>query len=119
MLKHELGALYVAYLSGFLCVALAVGLLASGCAGPRPLKGGRAVMTRTPAGVVEQTLVQSENPAQATKQAQESVKERRYTVPAGCWGKPRRTCRRWRRSSRPWRPPTWSSPSPAAWWRGS
>jgi hypothetical protein len=33
--------------------------------------------------VFEQTLVQSENPAQATKQDQESVKVRSYTVPAG------------------------------------
>jgi hypothetical protein len=47
------------------------------------LKGGRAVITRKPAGVFEQTLVQSENPAQATKQDQESVKVRSYTVPAG------------------------------------
>jgi hypothetical protein len=47
------------------------------------LKGGRAVITRKPSGVVEQTLVQSENPAQATKQDQESVKVRSYTVPAG------------------------------------
>ena len=50
---------------------------------PRPLKGGRAVTTHKPAGVIEQTLVQSENPAQATKQDQESVKVRTYTVPAG------------------------------------
>jgi hypothetical protein len=47
------------------------------------LKGGRAVITRKPTGVIEQTLVQSENPAQATKQDQESVKVRSYTVPAG------------------------------------
>jgi len=62
---------------------LALGLLATGCAGPRPLEGGRAVITRKPGGVVEQRLVQSENPAQATKQGQESVKVRSYTVPAG------------------------------------
>jgi hypothetical protein len=57
--------------------------MATGCAGPRPLKGGKAVITRKPAGVVEQTLVQGENPSQATKQDQESVKVRTYTVPAG------------------------------------
>jgi len=73
----------VGYLSRFLCVGYALALLATGCAGPRPLKGGRAVITRKPAGVVEQTLVQSENPAQATKQDQESVKVRTYTLPAG------------------------------------
>jgi hypothetical protein len=73
----------VDYLSRFLCVGFALALLATGCAGPRPLKGGKAVITRKPAGVVEQTLVQSENPAQATKQDQESVKVRTYLVPAG------------------------------------
>jgi hypothetical protein len=73
----------VDYLASFLCSWVALGLLATGCVGPRPLKGGRAVITRTPAGIVEQTLVQSENPAQATKQDQESVKVRTYTVPAG------------------------------------
>ena len=73
----------VDYLSRFLCVAFAFALFATGCAGPRPLKGGKAVITRKPAGVVEQTLVQSENPSQVAKQDQESVKVRSYTVPAG------------------------------------
>jgi hypothetical protein len=58
-------------------------LLGAGCAGPRPLKGGRGVTTRNPAGAVEQTLIQGENPSQASKQDQESVKVRTYTVPAG------------------------------------
>src|ERR1035437_4833790 len=58
-------------------------LLGAGCAGPRPLKGGRGVTTRIPAGATEQTLVQGENPLQASKQDQESVKVRTYTVPAG------------------------------------
>ena len=57
--------------------------MVTGCAGPRPLKGGRAVTTRKPAGVIEQTLVQGENPSQATKQEQETVKVRTYTLPAG------------------------------------
>ena len=73
----------VGYLSRFLCAGFALALLATGCAGPRPLKGGKAVTTRKPAGVIEQTLVQGENPSQATKQDQESVKVRTYTVPAG------------------------------------
>ena len=58
-------------------------LLATGCASPRPLKGGKAVTTRKPDGVIEQTLVQGENPSQPTKQTQETVKVRTYTVPAG------------------------------------
>ena len=73
----------VDYLSSVLGAWLALALLATGCAGSRPLKGGRAVTTHKPAGVIEQTLVQGENPKQATKQDQESVKVRNYTVPAG------------------------------------
>ena len=71
------------YLSRFLCVGFVLALAVTGCVGPRPLKGGKAVSTRKPAGIVEQTLVQSENPAAASKQNQESVKVRTYTVPAG------------------------------------
>jgi hypothetical protein len=70
-------------LATFLSVWLAFALLATGCAGSRALKGGKAVTTHKPAGVIEQTLVQSENPSQASKQTQESVKVRTYTVPAG------------------------------------
>src|ERR1039457_3230995 len=70
-------------LSRFLCAWFALALLVTGCVGPRPLKGGRAVTTHKPAGVIEQTLVQGENPSQATKQDQESVKVRTYTLPAG------------------------------------
>jgi hypothetical protein len=73
----------VSYLSRFLCAGFALVVLVTGCAGPRPLKGGKAVITRKPAGVIEQTLVQGENPSQATKQDQESVKVRTYTVPTG------------------------------------
>jgi hypothetical protein len=62
---------------------LSLALLATGCAGPRPLKGGKAVTTHKPSGIVEQTLVQGENPSQPTKQDQETVKMRTYTVPAG------------------------------------
>ena len=71
------------YLASLLCAWLTLTLLATGCAGTRPLKGGKAVTTRKPAGIVEQTLVQGENPSQASKQTQESVKVRTYTLPAG------------------------------------
>jgi hypothetical protein len=70
-------------LASFLSVWLALALLVTGCAGPRPLKGGKAVTTRKPEGAMEQTIVQSENPSQASKQTQETVKVRTYTVPAG------------------------------------
>jgi hypothetical protein len=73
----------VGYLARFLCAGLALTLLATGCAGPRPLRGGKAVTTRKPEGVIEQTIVQGENPSQASRQTQESVKVRTYTMPAG------------------------------------
>lgn len=63
-------------------MALALWLVMSGC-GTRPLKGGRAVTAPRPAGGGEQTIVQGENPAQVTKQDQETVKVRSYTLPAG------------------------------------
>jgi hypothetical protein len=71
------------YLARFLCFGCACALLATGCAGPRPLKAGRAVLVRKPTGLVEQTVVQSENPAQTTRQDQQSLKVRSYTVPPG------------------------------------
>jgi hypothetical protein len=73
----------VGYLSRFLCAGFALALLATGCASTRPLKGGKAVTTHKSAGIVEQTLVQGENPSQASKQTQESVKVRTYTLPVG------------------------------------
>ena len=73
----------VAFLSRFLCVGFALALFATGCAGPRPLKGSRAVTLHKPAGVIEQTFVQGDNASQATRADQESVKVRTYTVPAG------------------------------------
>lgn len=65
------------YLLFIFAATVAVGLL-PGCA-MAPLKGGRA----TTAGVIEQTVVQGENPAQVSRQDQETVKTRSYTVPAG------------------------------------
>jgi hypothetical protein len=62
-------------------VIAAVGLF-SGCA-MAPLKGGKATMANRPGGVIEQTVVQSDNPAQVSRQDQETVKTRSYTVPAG------------------------------------
>ncbi len=59
-------------------------LLLSGCAG-RALQGGKAVLRRNPGGAFEQTLVQGENPAQATRQEQDHLRLRTYTVPAGSW----------------------------------
>ena len=71
------------YLGKYLCAAFVVALLACGCTGARPLKGGKAVTTRQPTGLFEQTLLQGENAAQSTRQDQEIVRVRTYTVPAG------------------------------------
>ena len=57
-------------------------LLSSGCM-TGPLKGGKATTTGKPAGVIEQTVMQGDNPAQVSRQDQETVKTRSYTVPAG------------------------------------
>jgi hypothetical protein len=67
---------------GFSCFAVLLVAVLSGCM-TRPLKGGRAVTSPRLAGGVEQTIVQGENPAQVTKQDQETVRVRSYTVPAG------------------------------------
>ena len=58
----------------------AVGML-SGCA-MAPLKGGHATTSQS-AGNIEQNVVQSDNPAQVSRQDQETVKTKSYTVPAG------------------------------------
>jgi hypothetical protein len=71
------------YLSRILCVGFVLALAVTGCVGPRPLKGGKAVTMHGPGGSVQQTLVQGDNPSQASKQDQETVKVRTYTVPAG------------------------------------
>ena len=47
-----------------------------------PLKGGKATTSHS-AGRIEQTVVQSDNPAAVSKQDQETVRTKTYTVPAG------------------------------------
>ena len=48
-----------------------------------PLKGGRATTLSKPAQGIEQSVSQGENPAQASRQDQETVRTKTYTVPAG------------------------------------
>ena len=61
---------------------LILSLLAlAGCA-TAPLKGGKATTSQS-AGRIEQAVVQSENPAQTSRQDQETVRTKTYTVPAG------------------------------------
>jgi hypothetical protein len=65
-----------------LCVAFVLALLVTGCAGPRPLKGGKATTTRSQAGLIQQTVAQGENAQQPSKQDQETIRVRTYTLPA-------------------------------------
>ena len=60
---------------------LVVTAMLAGCA-MGPLKGGHAT-TRQAAGAIDQNIVQSDNPAQASRQNQETERTKSYTVPAG------------------------------------
>ena len=61
---------------------LVASLFFSGCA-MAPLKGGHATTLSKPTQGIEQTVVQGENPAQVSRQDQETVRTKTYTVPAG------------------------------------
>jgi len=61
---------------------ISITLALSGCMSPAPLKGGKAT-TRNSTGGLEQTIAQSDNPAQVSRQDQEFVRTRSYTVPPG------------------------------------
>lgn len=56
-------------------------LALGGCA-TQPLKGGKATTSQS-AGHTMQTVVQSDNPAAVSRQDQETVRTRTYTVPRG------------------------------------
>ena len=58
-------------------------LALAGCTATKPLRGGKATTLAKPAGVIEQSVVQSENPAQISRQDQETVRTRSYTLPTG------------------------------------
>ena len=62
-------------------VFVAVGML-SGCA-MAPLKGGHASTVSKSTQGIEQSVVQGDNPAQASRQDQETIRTKSYTVPAG------------------------------------
>ena len=63
-------------------VMASVGLLC-GCAVSAPLKGGKATTLSKPTQGIEQTVMQSDNPAALSRQDQETVRTRSYTVPTG------------------------------------
>jgi hypothetical protein len=70
--------------SSFSPVPFALLLLAAfllcGCSLPRPQKGGRALTTPTTVGV-QQSLLQAENPSAPSRQDQETIRVRTYTLP--------------------------------------
>ena len=57
-------------------------LMVSGCT-IAPLKGGKASTVSKSAQGIEQSVVQGDNPAQSSRQDQETVRTKSYTVPAG------------------------------------
>jgi hypothetical protein len=57
-------------------------LTMTGCA-LAPLKGGKASTVSKSTQGIEQSVVQGDNPAQASRQDQETVRTKSYTVPAG------------------------------------
>ena len=63
-------------------VAAMVLLMVSGCA-IAPLKGGHASTVSKSTQGIEQSVVQGDNPAQASRQDQETVRTKSYTVPTG------------------------------------
>src|ERR1041385_1794355 len=54
--------------------------LLSGCTSPRPLRGGHALTVPKPGGLV-QTLAQGENPSAPSRQTQENIRTRTYSLP--------------------------------------
>jgi hypothetical protein len=65
-------------------VMMAMAVLAvAGCTATAPLKGGKAVTLSKAAQGIEQSVVQSDNPAAVSRQDQETVRVKTYTVPAG------------------------------------
>jgi hypothetical protein len=64
----------------FRILILAVLITVTGCSSFKPLKAGKATAYPKPGGLA-QTLVQSENPSQPSRQEQETIRVRTYTVP--------------------------------------
>jgi hypothetical protein len=65
----------------FLLLALVA--LCCSCASPGRLRGGRASTSPRPLGGLTQTLVQGDDASQPSKQNQDTIRVRNYTLPAG------------------------------------
>ena len=66
-----------------LAMMVLAALALAGCTSMAPLKGGKATTLSKPTQGIEQTVVQSDNPAQVSRQDQKTVRTRSYTVPTG------------------------------------
>ncbi len=66
-----------------LCLFATAALVLTSCTGPRPLKGGQALTTRSSGGSIQQGLDQGDNPAQPSRQDQQTLKVRTCTLPVG------------------------------------
>jgi hypothetical protein len=58
-------------------------LTLTSCAVGGALKGGKALTLHAPGGAIQQSLNQGDNPAQSSRQEQETVRVRTYTLPSG------------------------------------
>ena len=76
--QEKIGRLKMAPAAAVLLAAV----LLSGCA-IAPLKGGKATTLNKPTQGIEQSVTQGDNPAQASRQDQETIRTKSYTVPAG------------------------------------
>ncbi len=76
---------FFAFLRGnFLRLALLLSVISvTSCSIPHPQKGGHAITAPKPGGGLEQSLAQGDNPSQPSRQDQEHIIIRTYTVPAG------------------------------------
>ena len=63
-------------------ILISLALAVAGCTSPAPLKGGKATTSQS-AGRTIQTLGQGDNPAAVSRQDQETVRTRTYTLPSG------------------------------------
>jgi hypothetical protein len=61
---------------------ISMALTLVGCMTP-PLKGGKATTLSKPTQGIEQSVVQSDNPAAVSRQDQETIRTRTYTIPTG------------------------------------
>jgi len=64
-------------------IGMVMVLTLAGCAATAPLKGGKATTLSKVTQGIEQTVIQSDNPAATSRQDQEVVRVKTYTVPAG------------------------------------